>query len=360
MPSHSIYENERNPRNKSDTTNEQDFVNQTFYRSQLFSKYQNISDVNFTVSYCLTPTDLMMSPKYMLWYKGISNIILTGLLPFILLAYLNFRVHKAAKSAFQTGEKLFLTTLELNTPRLVHCGRTCSSSAINVLTTNRSLNSNGNGSSIPRNAISHQNICITNGSAHDDLPRKHYNQGPGQKNKKHRQTHILFSIVVCFFVCHTVRLYLDVEELLNSEERKRVIDESVKLDTFCSGIPFGSMITNDVLHLLLQVSSSITFFIYLSFSKQFKKTSKAMLISIGRYFNLHKLWSQTVIIAGSYRYQSSINTHTTSSFRNPPMTFKRNRENRQSGALSRQTTQPDVDDEAIIKQNSIPNPPVFS
>ena len=161
-------------------------------------------------------------------------------------------------------------------------------------------------------------------------------------------------------MCHTVRLYLDVEELLNSEERKRVIDESVKLDTFCSGIPFGSMITNDVLHLLLQVSSSITFFIYLSFSKQFKKTSKAMLISIGRYFNLHKLWSQTVIIAGSYRYQSSINTHTTSSFRNPPMTFKRNRENRQSGALSRQTTQPDVDDEAIIKQNSIPNPPVLS
>ena len=364
MKTYSNYANELDPRYKSDTTSEQDFVNQTFYRSQSLSEYQNMSDVNVTVSYCLTPTDLMMNPNYMLWYKSISNIILTGLLPFIFLAYLNFRVHKATKSALQTREELLLTTLEPNTPRLVHCGRTSSRSAIIVPTTNCSLNSNANGSQTPRNALSHQNSCVTNRSENEDPPRKHFNQGTGQKNEEHSQAHILFSIVVCFFVCHAVRLYLDVEELFNSEERKRVIDESVKLDTFCSGIPFGSMITNDLLHLLLQVNSSITFFIYLSFSTQFKEASKAMLISIARYFHLYNLEpgmeNETVITAGRYRYNSSINTHTTSSFRTPPVTFKRNRANKQHVTLSRQTTQPEADDEAIIQHNSIPNPPVMS
>ena len=350
--------------NNSFYTNESD-PTLAYTAPQLNQSIQNTSDANYTVSYCLTPTELMHDYNYKIWYKNISTILLTGLLPFAFLAYLNYRIHKATKNALQTREELFLHTLEPNTPRLIHCGRKSSKSSIIAPTTNNTLNSNGNGSTTIRNALSHQNSCTTNRSENDDPPRKHNNQGTGpQKMEEHSQAHILFSIVVCFFVCHAVRLYLDVEELVNYEERKRVIDEAKDLEQFCSGIPFGAMITNDVLHFLLQVNSSITFFIYLSFSKQFKEASKEMLLSIAGYFNLYQfepvMDNDRGTTVGRYRYNSSINTHTTNSFRTPPVTFKRNRANTQPDGMSKPPSKPEGDDDVIIQHNSIPNPTAMS
>ena len=371
MTNHSFYANESDSSFVYSTMNQEEglenYGNKSFQTNDyadLQSFAQNTSDSNYTISYCLSPTDLMKDHHYRLWYKNISNIILTGLLPFAFLAYLNYKIHKATKSALQTREELFMSTLDPNTPRLTHFSRKSSRSSIIVPTTKNSLHCNANGSSTNRNTLSHQNSCTTNRSEIDEHPRKH-NQGTGpQKTEEHSQAHILFSIVVCFFLCHFVRLYLDVEELVNYEERKRVIDELEKLGEFCSGIPFGAMITNDLLHLLLQLNSSITFFIYLSFSTQFKEASKAMLLGIVEYFHLYQfepgIDNDREATTGRHRYNSSINTHTTNSFRTPPVTFKRNRKNQQTEGTSQQHNQTDSNDEVIIQHNSIPNPPVAS
>ena len=371
MTNHSFHANESDLSFVFSTLNqEEDLENhgnksfQTNDYADLQNFAHNTSDNNYTISYCLTPTDFMKDHHYRLWYKNISNIILTGLLPFAFLAYLNYKIHRTTKSALQTREELFMNTLDPNTPRLTHFGRKSSRSSIIVPTTKNSLHCNVNESSTNRNALSHQNSCTTNLSEIDEHPRKH-NQGTGPpKTEEHSQARILFSIVVCFLVCHAVRLCLDVEELVNYEERKRVIDESEKLGEFCSGIPFGAMITNDVLHLLLQLNSSITFFIYLFFSKQFKEAFKAVLLSIVEYFNLYQVEpgidNDRGAATGSHRYNSSINTHTTNSFRTPPVTFKRNRKKQQLEGPPQQHNQAESDDEVIIQHNSIPNPPVAS
>ena len=365
MTNHSFHANKSDLSFVYSTMNQEEdlenYGNKSFQTNDfadLESFAQNTSDSNYTISYCLTPTDFMKDHNYRLWYKNISNIILTGLLPFAFLAYLNYRIHSATKSAIQTREELFMNTLDANTPRLTHFSRKSSRSSIIVPTTNNSLHCNVNGSSTNRNALSHQNSCTTNRSEIDENPRKHNNQGTGpQKTEEHSQAHILFSIVVCFFLCHFVRLLLDVEELVNYEERKRVIDEMEKLGEFCSGIPFGAMITNDALHLLLQLNSSITFFIYLSFSTQFKEAFKAIIL---RYQLEPGIDNDRGATTGRHRYNSSINTHTTNSFRTPPVTFKRNRKNQQIEGPSQQHNQTESNDEVIIQHNSIPNPPVAS
>ncbi|TRY73628.1 hypothetical protein TCAL_03327 [Tigriopus californicus] len=38
------------------------------------------------------PTDLRFNHKYVLWYKNVTRLLLTGLIPFVVLVYLNFSV----------------------------------------------------------------------------------------------------------------------------------------------------------------------------------------------------------------------------------------------------------------------------
>ena len=96
------------------------------------------------------------------------------------------------------------------------------------------------------------------------------------------QSLVLFGIVISFFVCHVLRVVLNLEEIIYFEELGRLQSMDVK----CSWVQFWTLIAGDLSHFLLQVNSSINFFIYGFLSSQFKKALKEKIFN----FNALKRW----------------------------------------------------------------------
>ena len=51
----------------------------------------------------INPTDLRLNPSYILWYVNVTRLVVTGLVPFTLLTYLNSRIYTVIRSL--TGSK---------------------------------------------------------------------------------------------------------------------------------------------------------------------------------------------------------------------------------------------------------------
>ena len=41
----------------------------------------------------IKPTDLRLNPTYIMWYINVTRLVVTGLVPFTLLTYLNSRIY---------------------------------------------------------------------------------------------------------------------------------------------------------------------------------------------------------------------------------------------------------------------------
>ena len=85
-----------------------------------------------------------------------------------------------------------------------------------------------------------------------------------------------------FFICHILRLFLNIEELLTYEDRTQTYEKAETLGLYCRGVQFWTMVAADVSLLLLQVNASINFFIYCYVSNTYKKTLKGILIKLVR------------------------------------------------------------------------------
>ena len=79
------------------------------------------------------------------------------------------------------------------------------------------------------------------------------------------------AVVVVFLICHTIRIVLDIEELITHKEKTDVLKEAQKHNTSCSGVQFWTVIANDISHLLMQIGSTSNFFIYYLSSRSFRK-----------------------------------------------------------------------------------------
>ena len=313
----------------------------------LATPFENTTD-NFDTLHCLQPTELSLSNRYyVLWYKNIAMLFITGIFPFCLLAYFNLKIHQTTKSALQTRGELSLT--------VQYSGANTANAAISH---NTGLTSSTNGLS-HRVLSQHNSIAISEGG--EDPITSQNNQCKEQKSEEHSQATVLLGIVIAFFLCHILRILLNIEETVTFEELNRIRDEAAKFNKICSGVPLSTMIANDVSHLLLQVNSSITFFIYISFSSHFKDASKSIFLGIARY--LHFYCRETRLdrfnevgdfgTEGKYRNNSSINTRTTSLLNTPTTTFRRERSRNKSSKLSRQAKEQHEDgDEVIIQTNN--------
>ena len=80
-----------------------------------------------------------------------------------------------------------------------------------------------------------------------------------------------------FFLCHTIRLVLNIEELIYHKEQQHTLEEAQKHNAYCSGVQFWTVIANDISHLLMQISSTSNFLIYYFSSKSFRNAIKNML-----------------------------------------------------------------------------------
>ena len=166
-----------------------------------------------TTMYCMTIW-LRTDHLYILLYNNLTNFLITGAIPFLLLVCFNCKIYQAIRESLRTRQ-------ELNIRQPSHR----SGSSIDVQDKGRDI----------------------------------------------LQSLVLFGIVISFFVCHVLRVVLNMEEIIYFEEinQRRLMEEKLKVT--CTGVQFWTMIAGDLSHFLLQVNSSINFFIYGYISSQFKK-----------------------------------------------------------------------------------------
>ena len=101
----------------------------------------------------IRPTELRQNPHYILWYINVSNLVVTGVMPAVLLSFLNFNIYKSLRQRRQR-KPIMATT-----------------------------------ANVTRTEIE---------TGHD-----------------RKQTSVLFTIVLMDFICNALRVILNIEELLD-------------------------------------------------------------------------------------------------------------------------------------------------
>ena len=175
-----------------------------------------------TTEYCMQPTKLRLSKEFILWYLNVGNLIVTGVIPFISLSFLNCKIYLFIQAAFED----------------------CRVS----------------------DAVSTQ--------VSDQKPNglKRLNAG------EIRQVAVLFGVVVAFSVCNVLRIVLNIEEIISFEDWIQTEKKAESIGKMCTGVQFWAIITADISHFLLQVNASVNFFIYCILNKHFRMALKGKLI----------------------------------------------------------------------------------
>ena len=79
-----------------------------------------------------------------------------------------------------------------------------------------------------------------------------------------QKTRILFSIVFLFVLFHVLRVILNIEEFVTLDNQR------IAKEMGCEWLQYWTIIAAPLSHLLLQINSSINFFIYCFFNKSFR------------------------------------------------------------------------------------------
>ena len=184
---------------------------------------EQVNTTNCSSDYRLNITELRRSDKYVLWYINILNLIVTCAIPLISILYLNCRVYFGLRQ-YLKRKPSFLSTATMKSPR------------------------------------------------HLDTPTKQIKET--QRADKVQQTMTLFGIIIVFCICHSLRVFMNIEELVNVEN----IRQSIKNN--CTPWSFSLMIIVPISETLLQINCSINFFVYCAINKRFKEVALGYVRSI--------------------------------------------------------------------------------
>ena len=179
-------------------------VNDTLLSDESLKSEGNI--VNCQTSYEIKPTQLRLDHQYIVWYLNVSNLLVTCVIPIGLLIFMNCRIASSLNEYRQR--------------------RPC-------------------GNSKPNESISDR---TKNSKANMDI----------------KQTFMLFSIVILFVICHSLRIIMNVAEFLKFQKSED--------GTNCkSQIRLWEHICMPLSEFLLLFNSSANFFVYMLFDKAFQK-----------------------------------------------------------------------------------------
>ena len=191
-----------------------------WFELQLQKKKDGINVMNgISDDYSIVLTELRKNTQYSLWYLNVSNLLITALLPVFTFAYLNINIYLEFKK--------YLKRL----PSLSGLGK-----------------------------------------ADRNIQRRIRKQEKELVN----HTMVLFAIVVLLGFCHVLRIVLNIEEL------KSIYDERHAKEMGCEWIRFWTIFASNISSLLLQINSSLNFFIYWVFNKSFRDTLKSKLSGLVR------------------------------------------------------------------------------
>ena len=196
---------------------------------------ENQDDLKVLSTHCMSVW-LRTDRWYILLYNNLTNFVITGAIPFILLVCFNCQIYRTIKDSIRTRQQL------------------------NIRKSTRNV----------------------------DHLRRPSEVEAQDKGIDILQSLVLFGIVISFFVCHVLRVVLNLEEIIYFEELGRLKLMKVK----CTWVQFWTLIAGDLSHFLLQVNSSINFFIYGFLSSQFKKALKEKIFNFNKlkrfFFNEHR------------------------------------------------------------------------
>ena len=160
---------------------------------------------NCSSQYDFRPTPIRVDPNYVLWYINVSNLVVTGVIPGVLLGFFNYKISK----------------------------------------------------SLQRSNITRASMV----SRQRHTAAKHQNKN----SSDHGRTLVLFAIVILFFVCHALRIILNIEEVANLASEGDPKTES------CPILRFWAVVLIPVSNLLIQINASANFFIYCFCDRVFKE-----------------------------------------------------------------------------------------
>jgi hypothetical protein len=162
-------------------------------------------------------------------YVNIARLLVQGIIPFICLSFLNYRIYWVMKRRRQL----------INRPQ-------------------------------PRAAS-------TNG-AHS----QHQLSSQQKKANEAQQAVVLFVIVLLFFLCHTPRFVLNIHELLTLDTLISAIEDD------CNSVSVWALSCASVSHCLMTLNSSVNFFIYAFTSSTFREVFCKHVVRLTP--NLIKIW----------------------------------------------------------------------
>ena len=168
------------------------------------SPYVSINSINCTTIYPLLPTKMRTNHHYILWYINISNLLLTAIMPVTVLLYLNCRIYSSL-SRFMERQP-----------------------------SQQSTSGNSN--------------------------HRHH-----QAND-YKKTIILFSIVFMLILGHTLRIVLNIRELVNLTKFKETHQGGCN-----DAKKYWGRILVPINQLMIIISSSSNFFIYSFFDPTFQQ-----------------------------------------------------------------------------------------
>ena len=185
-------------------------------------------------TYCLSPW-LRLNKMYILLFHNLTNFIITGAIPFLSLFCLNCRTYLTIRQSLKTHRQLQRT---------------------------RTKNFGDNlGEKIPTPQDNDKDILLST---------------------------VLLVYIMSFFICHVLRVALNLEEIIFLQERNEVMAIANELGVHCTWVQFWTEVAGGLSHFLLQVNSSINFFIYCYISSKFQKVLKEKIFRWGIVLRKHE------------------------------------------------------------------------
>ena len=173
------------------------------------AKYELEMFFNCTHEYILLPSKLRTNHHYLLWYMNISNLILTAFIPAVTLLYLSCKIYLSLGKFIRRQP-----TTHLNSQRQLMAS-------------------------------------IKGNRRHQMVDEK--------------KTFILFSLIVVFVICHSLRIGLNVDEFLNLAT---FVEEQ---EIGCNNPKFWDQVLVPMNQMLLIINASAHFFIYVFFDHGFQQ-----------------------------------------------------------------------------------------
>ena len=199
-------------------------------------KFKNRNTSNCITKYYLSTTKLRQNHYYLLWYLNISNLIVTALVPIGIVIYLNMKIY------------LSLKRFRHRRPSMIRRKSIIQQQSIELATIS--------------NTCSRQHRRQSTSS--NTSLKSQLEEFRSQQREDKKKTFILFSIVLVFIFCHSIRMVLNIYELLRMTKFK---DEQ---GNECDAPPFWGKIFAPLSQLLLIINASSNFFIYVFFDQKFQ------------------------------------------------------------------------------------------